>query len=406
MKFDRPIACLDTAENVASGRLRLALLGATGSIGRQVVDIVERHPDLFEITAMSVNTRVDEALELCRRVNTRTLAVCNAEAARTAARRGANGIEIIAGAWAMDEIAGRDDVDTVVTATVGYSGLRPTIAAMKAGKDIALANKETLVVAGDFIRRLMDGGCKSRFFPIDSEHSAIAQCLAGEDLGHVSRLIVTASGGPFRNLPKAALRDVTAAQALRHPNWSMGAKITVDSATLMNKAFELVEAHYLFGIPADRIGAVVHPQSIVHSMVEFDDGAIKAQLGAPDMHLPIAYALGMNRRIAGASRPLSVADYAELTFERPDTDRFPCLGFASTILERRGNSACVINAANEVAVDAFLHDRIRFTDIPDIIDRTLLDIPFIANPQLDDFIDTNRESRLRAMHYVEKLSQA
>lgn len=385
--------------------VRLAVLGATGSIGRQTIDLVKAHPHRFVVTALAVNRRIDEAIDICMAVHPRVLVVCDPDYGREAVVRMRAldpSVEVIVGAKGMEDIVVRDDVDMVVTATVGYSGLLPTLAAIAAGKDIALANKETLVVGGDYIRGVL-ATSKTRIFPVDSEHSAIAQCLRGEDPASVERLIITASGGPFRTLDADALERVTAADALRHPNWNMGAKITIDSASLMNKAFEIIEAHYLFGIPADRIRAVVHPQSIVHSMVEFTDGAIKAQLGVPDMHLPIAYALGLNNRIAGASPRLSLADMSRLTFEEPDTSKFPCLGYATLALERRGNTACVINAANEVAVSAFLAGHIRFTDIPRIIDTTLDAVDFVANPGPDDFIATNALSRDVAAEAISKL---
>lgn len=385
--------------------VRLAVLGATGSIGRQTIDLVKAHPHRFVVTALAVNRRIDEAIDICMAVHPRVLVVCDPDYGREAVVRMRAldpSVEVIVGAKGMEDIVVRDDVDMVVTATVGYSGLLPTLAAIAAGKDIALANKETLVVGGDYIRGVL-ATSKTRIFPVDSEHSAIAQCLRGEDPTSVERLIITASGGPFRTLDADALERVTAADALRHPNWNMGAKITIDSASLMNKAFEIIEAHYLFGIPADRIRAVVHPQSIVHSMVEFTDGAIKAQLGVPDMHLPIAYALGLNNRIAGASPRLSLADMSRLTFEEPDTSKFPCLGYATLALERRGNTACVINAANEVAVSAFLAGHIRFTDIPRIIDTTLDAVDFVTNPGPDDFIATNALSRDVAAEAISQL---
>lgn len=385
--------------------VRLAVLGATGSIGRQTIDLVKAHPHRFVVTALAVNRRIDEAIDICMAVHPRVLVVCDPDYGREAVVRMRAldpSVEVIVGAKGMEDIVVRDDVDMVVTATVGYSGLLPTLAAIAAGKDIALANKETLVVGGDYIRGVL-ATSKTRIFPVDSEHSAIAQCLRGEDPATVERLIITASGGPFRTLDADALERVTATDALRHPNWNMGAKITIDSASLMNKAFEIIEAHYLFGIPADRIRAVVHPQSIVHSMVEFTDGAIKAQLGVPDMHLPIAYALGLNNRIAGASPRLSLADMSRLTFEEPDTSKFPCLGYASLALERRGNTACVINAANEVAVSAFLAGHIRFTDIPRIIDITLDAVDFVTNPGPDDFIATNALSRDVAAEAISQL---
>ncbi|MDE7408077.1 MAG: 1-deoxy-D-xylulose-5-phosphate reductoisomerase, partial [Muribaculaceae bacterium] len=283
-------------------------------------------------------------------------------------------------------------VDTVVTATVGYSGLAPTIEAIKAGKDIALANKETLVVAGSLVTELLKKS-KSRVVPVDSEHSAIYQCLSGETPESVRRLIITASGGPFRTRSYKELQSVTVKDALHHPNWSMGAKITIDSATMMNKAFEIIEAHWLFGVAPERIMAVVHPQSIVHSMVEFVDGAVKAQLGLPDMRLPIRYALGEAHRLPIWEEGLRLEDYAHLTFEAPDEEKFPAITLAHTALDRKGNTACVINAANEVAVAAFLEERIGFLDIYPTIIRALESMPYVENPTLDDYVTTNAETR-------------
>ncbi len=282
----------------------------------------------------------------------------------------------------------RDDFDTVVTATVGYSGLLPTIRAIRAGKEIALANKETLVVAGELVTSLLKES-PVKVIPVDSEHSAIYQCLVGEDPATVSKLIITASGGPFRTWERDRIQTVTAQQALRHPKWNMGAKITIDSATMLNKAFEIIEARWLFDIAPERIEAVVHPQSIVHSMVEFIDGAVKAQLGIPDMHLPIRYALGDASRLPSAERGLRLADYSSLTFEKPDQEKFPCLTLASKALTEGGNTACIINAANEVAVNAFLHDRLSFPGIYELITEALVNIPYIATPTLDDYVATH-----------------
>lgn len=401
---NKPIACINPVIRDDSRPLRIAILGATGSIGRQTADIIVKHPDRFVVTALSVNRNIGKAIELCQVLKPKVLVICDEECAAKAKKDlevlGGT-TQVMVGARYMSEIAAREDVDLVVTATVGYSGLLPTLAAIGAGKDIALANKETLVVAGEYIRHLLENS-RSRIFPVDSEHSAIDQCLRGEDLDTVGRLLLTASGGPFLNVGKAELEKVTAADALRHPNWEMGAKITIDSATMMNKAFEIIEAHYLFGFEADRIDAVVHPQSIVHSMVEFTDGAIKAQLGVPDMHLPIAYALGLNHRIEGVSPALTLKQMSSLSFHQPDYDKFPCLGFAETAMTRKGNAACVINAANEIAVQSFLEGRIRFVDIPSIIERTLAKIDFVETPAPDDYIETNLASRRFAWELVSK----
>lgn len=382
----------------------IAVLGATGSIGSQTLDIIAEHPERYRAAVLTAGSQVDRLIELARRFRP-ALAVIAREDLYPQLCRGleGTGIECAAGAEALAECVERPGIDTVLTATVGYSGLEPTIRAIRAGRDIALANKETLVVAGELITRML-ADSPSRIFPVDSEHSAIAQCLRGEDPASVERLIITASGGPFRTWSAQQMAGARAADALRHPNWAMGAKITIDSATMMNKAFEIIEARYLFGIEPDRICALVHPQSIVHSMVEFTDGAIKAQLGVPDMHLPIAYALGENSRLPGASDRLTLERMASLTFELPDPQRFPCLTLAHTALERGGNVACTVNGANEIAVDAFLHDRIGFCDIFEVISRTLDGVPFIESPAYDDYVATNAEARRLAASIIESIS--
>lgn len=372
---------------------KIAVLGSTGSIGTQTLDVIGRHPDLFQATCLVAGTRVDDLIEQCRR-HRPTLAII-ADCRHYAKLKEALellGIEAACGDEAIVEAMTRPDVDTVVTATVGYSGLAPTVSAIRAGKEIALANKETLVVAGDLITSMLRESA-SRIIPVDSEHSAIYQCLVGEDPNAVSRLIITASGGPFRNFTKEQIACVTPADALRHPKWEMGAKITIDSATLLNKAFEIIEARWLFGVESERITALVHPQSIVHSMVEFADGAVKAQLGVPDMRLPISYALGLEQRLQAPGARLTLADMATLTFEEPDEDRFPCLSLARYSLERGGNTACVVNAANEVANEAFRKGRIPFTAIFDTISQTLGRASFVASPTLDDYVASNAEAR-------------
>lgn len=368
---------------------RIAILGSTGSIGTQTLDIVEQFPDRFSVALLAAGTSVERLIEQARR-HKPSLAIIADETKYTTLRDALAplGIETAAGPDALAQAMSRDDFSTVVTATVGYSGLLPTIHAIRAGKRIALANKETLVVAGDLITRLL-AESTSTVIPVDSEHSAIYQCLVGEDPSTIKKLIITASGGPFRTWSAEQIATVTAAQALRHPRWEMGAKITIDSATMMNKAFEIIEARWLFGVEPSQIEAVVHPQSIIHSMVEFTDGAVKAQLGLPDMHLPIRYALGEATRLPAAERPMSLIDYSTLTFEAPDPVKFPCLSLAQTALEAGGNTACVINAANEVAVAAFLRGEISFPGIYDLITRAIAAIPFISNPTLDDYVNTH-----------------
>ena len=354
---------------------RVAVLGSTGSIGRQTLDTVASYPELFVVSVLTAGSNMDMLSEQAAKFRPSRVVVANPQS-RDAfevfrAEMASMGIKASCGDEAIADAMADDDTDVVVTATVGYSGLIPTIRAIRAGKTIALANKETLVVAGDIVTR------EKEIFgvdiiPVDSEHSAIYQCLHGEDRNTVERLWITASGGPFRCVEPSRLAGMKASDALRHPNWSMGAKITVDSATMVNKSFEIIEARWLFGIPGERISAVVHPQSIVHSMVEYRDGALKAQLGVPDMHLPIRYALAGSRRLElpSVERRLTVADMSHLTFEEPDVEKFPGIALGHYALQHGGNTACVINAANEIAVDAFLHDRIGFTDIVRIIEKT------------------------------------
>lgn len=371
----------------------IAVLGATGSIGSQAIDIIERAHGRYRATVLAAGRNVSALADAASRLRPRVAIIAEESLLPTLkAALEPLGIACRAGAKALQEEAAADDVDTVLTATVGYSGLAPTISAIKAGKDIALANKETLVVAGELVRRLLSES-PSKIYPVDSEHSAIYQCLRGERAESVSRLIITASGGPFRTWSRADMARATAADALKHPNWSMGAKITIDSATMLNKAFEIIEARWLFDMRPDQIDALVHPQSIVHSMVEFADGAIKAQLGVPDMRLPIAYALGETDRQDYDLPRLTLGQMSTLTFEEPDAEKFPCLGLARYALERGGNSACVINAANEIAVAAFLHREIGYFDIYDTICRTLDRVPFVAEPTYDDYVATNAEAR-------------
>ena len=379
---------------------RIAILGSTGSIGTQTLDVVAAYPEMFRATVLVAGRNDKLLIEQCRKFSP-ALAVIADESRYQAVKSELEplGIEVAAGADAVAQAMERDDFEMVVTATVGYSGLEPTIRAIRAGKDIALANKETLVVAGELITRLLKES-KSRILPVDSEHSAIYQCLVGEDISTVSKLIITASGGPFRQFPADMLATVSVEDALRHPNWSMGSKITIDSATMMNKAFEIIEARWLFGLPAEKIEAVVHPQSIIHSMVQFNDGAVKAQLGTPDMRLPIRYALGDAQRYATTEPPLTLNHYRTLTFEEPDMERFPCLSLAQRALTEGGTTACVINAANEIAVASFLGGEIKFTDIYSTIDSTLLRISRIDNPEYSDYVATNAQARAVASEII------
>lgn len=380
--------------DISSGaKKKIAVLGSTGSIGTQTLDVIGEYPDRFAPTVLVAGTKVDTLIQ--QAIRWRPLIAIIADESKYWKLRDALaplGIQTASGQQAINDAMEADCFDTVVTATVGYSGLAPTMRAIAAGKDIALANKETLVVAGELVTEALSRS-ESRLFPVDSEHSAIYQCLHGEDPESVRRLIITASGGPFRGKSAEELEHVTVADTLHHPNWHMGAKITVDSATMLNKAFEIIEARWLFGMPPEKITAVVHPQSIVHSMVEFIDGSVKAQLGVPDMRLPIRYALGETRRLATADSPLTLDRMMSLTFEAPDAKRFPAIELGHYALRQGGTAACVINAANEVAVAAFLRGEIRFTDIYRIITEALEKMPFIASPSMEDYVATNSATR-------------
>ena len=378
----------------------IAVLGATGSIGEQTLDIISRDQTKYRATVLAAGSNVDRLIELSLQHRPRLAIIADEskyEALRAALQPA--GIDTACGAEALRYAPVADDVDMVVTATVGYSGLAPTIEAIKAGKEIALANKETLVVAGALITNLLEHSA-SKIYPVDSEHSAIYQCLKGEAPQSVRRLIITASGGPFRTWSDEQIAQATVKDALKHPNWNMGAKITIDSATMLNKAFEIIEAHWLFGMKPEQITAWVHPQSIIHSMVEFNDGAVKAQLGTPDMRLPIEYALGEASRTDYGLPRLTLEKMAQLTFFEPDAKKFPCLNLAYYALEKGGNAACVINAANEIAVAAFLRGEIRFVDIYRIIADTLQKVDFIANPDYEAYVATNAIARRIAQDII------
>lgn len=379
---------------------RIAVLGSTGSIGTQTLDIIREYPEKYRVSLLTARRNWEflarQALEF--RPERVVIAEEQFLAPLLEALSG-TGIRVSGGAKAIAEEAGEPGDEMVVTAMVGYSGLLPTIEAIRQGKTIALANKETLVVAGGLITRLLKEH-DTRIIPVDSEHSAIFQCLEGEGTLKARKIILTASGGPFRTIDKEALRNVTAAEALKHPNWSMGAKVTIDSASMMNKGFEMMEAHWLFGCPPRQIEIVVHPQSIVHSMVEFQDGAIKAQLGIPDMHMPIRYALGYPERLETQRATLRLDQYRELTFEAPDLEKFPLLGFAWEALEKGGTMACILNAANEVAVQAFLDGRIRFTDMPEVARHAMDHTHFTPSPTLEDFINTHAEATRIASNHI------
>ncbi len=375
----------------------LAILGSTGSIGTQALDVVRANPEAFAVEVLSAQNNADLLIQQAAEFRPNVVVIGNED--RYDAVVGALdplGIKVYAGNGALASVVQMDSVDLVLTSMVGYAGLLPTLKAIEAGKPIALANKETLVVAGELVTGLA-ARRGVNIYPVDSEHSAIFQCLVGEFHNPIEKIILTASGGPFRGKDREFLKTVTKAQALKHPNWTMGAKITIDSATLMNKGLEVIEAKWLFGLTPEQIDVVVHPQSIVHSLVQFEDGSIKAQLGLPDMRLPIQFALGYPDRLRSDFPRFDFAKYPSLTFEAPDTETFRNLPLAFEALSRGGNAPCILNAANEVAVAGFLSDRIGFLEISDLLETCLATVPFIPQPTYDDYVQTDAETRRVAL---------
>lgn len=372
---------------------QLAILGSTGSIGTQALEVVSEHSDLFEVYALTANNQVDLLINQARKYMPEVVVIAN-ERKYPELKEALEDlpIKVWAGADAIAQMVQSEPIDMVLTAMVGYSGLRPTISAIKAGKAIALANKETLVVAGELIMKLA-AEHKVPILPVDSEHSAIFQCLTGAYDNPIEKILLTASGGPFRTKSLEELATVTKAQALRHPNWTMGAKITIDSASMMNKGFEMIEAKWLFDVTPDQVQVVVHPQSVIHSMVQFEDGAVIAQLGIPDMKLPIAYAFSFPTRMRSMAPRLDFNQYSTLTFEEPDMERFRNLAFAFEAARQGGNMPCILNAANEVVVAAFLQDRVGFLQMSDVIEQTMRKASFIVNPSYEDYVATDAEAR-------------
>lgn len=379
---------------------RIAILGSTGSIGTQTLDVVREHADEYEAYALTAGHNAELLIAQAREFHPEVVVIADESRYETVREALADlPIKVWAGAEAIGDAASLPDVDVVVTAMVGFAGLRPTVAAIEAGKTIALANKETLVVAGELITEL---AVKHRapILPVDSEHSAIFQCLVGEDGNAIDKILLTASGGPFRTTPIEELANVTAARALKHPNWEMGAKITIDSATMMNKGFEMIEAKWLFGIEPERIEVLVHPESIVHSAVQLADGGVKAQLGVPDMRLPIQYALSFPRRLSLSGERLDLAALGRLTFERPDFDKFDCLRIAYEAIAAGGNLPCVVNAANEVANAAFRRGAVGFLDIPRLIRRAMADATRCLRASLSDYLASDAEVRRLVAGYL------
>jgi len=384
---------------------RIAILGSTGSIGRQALDVVRQHKDLFEVELLTANNSSALLIEQAMEFRPGSVVICNeAKYQEVADALQQNDIKVFTGMDSVCSLVEAEDIDIVLTALVGFSGLRPTISAIKAGKIIALANKETLVAGGSVV---MDLARKynSPILPVDSEHSAIFQCLLGATGNPISRIHLTASGGPFRTWDRDRIAAATKNEALKHPQWTMGAKITIDSATMMNKGFEMIEARWLFDTAPDKINIVVHPQSIIHSMVEFADGAVIAQLGNPDMREPIQFALSFPERLTLNNKKLDFASLQGLTFEEPDMEKFPCLSLAFEAIRKGGNVPCAMNAANEAAVAAFLKDGIRFYDIPEIISACMAGVNFVEKPTVDDLLSTNAEVYRVAAEMCAKLAR-
>lgn len=386
---------------MSENKKQIAILGSTGSIGKQALEVIADNNELFEVYALTANNQVDLLIEQALRFRPEMVVIAN-EQHYLKLKEALTGlpIKVFAGNESVAQIAEMQPIDMVLTAMVGYSGLKPTINAIKAGKKIALANKETLVVAGELICDLVKQ-YNSSIIPVDSEHSAIFQCLTGEGNNPIEKLILTASGGPFRTKSIAELEHVTSAQALKHPNWEMGAKITIDSASMMNKGFEIIEAKWLFGVSPEQIDVVVHPQSIIHSMVQFADGSIKAQLGLPDMKLPIQYAFTYPDRLKTNFPRLDFNICSQFTFEQPDTERFRNLAFAYYAMDRGGNMPCILNAANEIVVAEFLKDKIGFLQMSDIIEKVMAKAEFIANPSYEDYVKTDEMVRLLTKNFIQ-----
>lgn len=379
---------------------QIAILGSTGSIGTQALQVIEEHSDRYEAYVLTANNRVEELIEQARKFKPEAVVIAN-EAKYNQLKEALADlpIKVYAGEETLCQIVTDENIDMVLTAMVGYAGLKPTMNAIRAKKAIALANKETLVVAGELINELAQQ-FGTPILPVDSEHSAVFQCLAGEIGNPIDKVILTASGGPFRTYTLEQLATVTKAQALKHPNWDMGAKITIDSASMMNKGFEVIEAKWLFGVRPDQIEVVVHPQSIIHSMVQFEDSSIKAQLGLPDMRLPIQYAFSYPDRLHASFPRLDFKTCTQLTFEQPDTKRFRNLALAYEALDKGGNMPCIINAANEVVVSAFLNDRISFLGMSDVIEKCMQQVSFIEKPTYEDYVATDKLTRIMANELI------
>ena len=382
---------------------RIAILGSSGSIGTQALQVIEEQSHLFEVEVLTVNKSADLLIEQAKKFKPNAVVIVDeSQYNKVNDALFDDDIMVYSGAEALEQVVEFKEIDIVLNALVGYAGLKPTISAINAGKTIALANKETLVVAGELITRLArEKGVD--ILPVDSEHSAIFQCLIGEHMNPIEKIVLTASGGPFRGKTTEELKEVAKNQALKHPNWDMGAKITIDSASLMNKGLEVIEAKWLFNLKPEQIDVIVHPQSIVHSLVQFEDGSLKAQLGLPDMKLPIQYAMGFPERLKNNFTRFNFLDYPQLTFEAPDTKTFRNLTLAFRALEKGGNVPCVLNAANEIVVAAFLEDKVGFLQMSDIIEQCMDEVKFIAQPELEDYVESDEKARTITKRIIENL---
>lgn len=382
---------------------QIAILGSTGSIGTQALDVIDQHSDKFEVYALTANNNINLLIEQAIKFNPEVVIIANGENYLTLKEALEDyPIKVWAGIDSIADVVKSDHIDIVLAAMVGFSGLKPTINALKAGKTVALANKETLVVAGEYIVNLSLQN-RAPILPVDSEHSAIFQCLNGEDLNRINKIWLTASGGPFRNCSLDKLQKVTKEQALSHPSWNMGAKVTIDSSTLMNKGFEMIEAKWLFDIDPSHIEVVVHPQSIIHSMVEFEDTSVIAQMGMPDMRVPIQYAFSFPQRLRSDFKPTNFLQLSNLTFEAPDLTVFKNLSYAYNAISKGGNMPCILNAANEIAVEKFLEDKVSYLGMSDVLEQTMQKVSFIKSPSLDDYFDTDFEARKVATDIINSL---
>ena len=379
---------------------QVAILGSTGSIGTQTLEVIEKYPDHFNLEILTARNNADVLIAQTRKFLPNHVVITNEDKYEYVSQKLSDlPVKVYAGNDALEQIVEMDSVDIIMSALVGFSGLLPTLRAIRAGKDIALANKETLVVGGDLVTKSAIEN-NVNIYPVDSEHSAIFQCIVGEEMNPIEKIILTASGGPFLGKDRAYLQHVTREEALKHPNWCMGDKVTIDSASMMNKGLEVIEAKWLFGLRPDQIEVIIHPQSIIHSLVQFEDGSLKAQLGIPDMKLPIQYALGFPKRLKSDLERFSFSAYPNLTFQSPDMEIFPNLSLAYRALDKGGNMPCVLNAANELTVNAFLEGKLGFFDMPGVIEKTMNSVAFIATPDLNDYVETDSEARKIAGSYL------